>query len=175
MKQDRLFRRPVGAFDVGPHDDTRGCIPCGDSAAGLYSHAPLGHWFRGYPSGDYFAGGFRRPVGAYYAGRHDSRGSIPSGDSAAGLYSHAPLGHLSCTMHTIFRTESDPKGRQIIARGFIPWTNITTNQQAPTGRRNIPARHTYYLIVTSPDKKITGFILKPTALETILLRTQPKP
>ncbi len=117
MKRDRIFRRPVGAYDVGPHDDTRGCIPCGDFTAGLCSYAPLGHFI---PVLDVIRRLFRRPVGAYAERLHDTRGYIPFGDSTAGLSSHAPLGHLSCKIHTKFQSVTDPKGRQIIARGFIP-------------------------------------------------------
>ena len=62
--------------------------------------------------------------------------SSPFGDSTAGLCSYAPLGLLSRSLHTIFWFATDPTGRQIIARGFIPWLEINHYLKPQRGDSN---------------------------------------
>ena len=73
-------------------------------------------------------GSFRRAMICRTVGAFGERAHEPGAPSLAGIpppdYALMPhWGHLCCKMRTIFRSVPAPTGRQIIARGFIPWSS----------------------------------------------------
>ena len=75
------------------------------------------------------------PLGLEVCGYMIPGAASPTGIPPPGYDPSPRWGYLFCTMHTIFCVLTGPKGRQIIARGFIPWSGIHHSIKPQRGDR----------------------------------------